>query len=224
MVNTRTKPFSLPESMQDYLTAHNTPPSQYHRSLIELADQMTQGGMRLGVEAGTFLTVLTHVMRPRLVVEVGTFIGYSSLCIAGALEAGARMVCCDVSEEWTTVARRHWEAAGLDDRIELVLGPADHTLAALPLDPPIDLAFIDADKSNYITYYEQILERLSPRGMIAVDNTMWSARVLDDDDQSADTRAIRSFNRHVADDDRVTNVTVPIGDGVTLITHAAGLR
>ncbi len=224
MANTRTKPFSLPEAMQGYLIEHNSAPSEHHRALIDHAETMAEGGMRLSTEAGTFLTILTHAIRPSFVVEVGTFIGYSSLCIAGALVDDARMLCCDVSEQWTDVARDAWQNAGVDGRIQLVIAPASETLAALPSDPPVDLAFIDADKSSYVDYYEELVPRLSPRGVIAVDNTMWAGRVLDTADTSEDTVAIRAFNDHVANDPRTTNVTVPIGDGITLISATAGVQ
>ena len=217
---TRTKPFSLPVEMQPYLAERNTAPNEHQRSLIEIAESMSEGGMRLGTEAGTLMSIITQISRPQFVVEVGTFIGYSSLCIASALTGDARLLCCDVSDEWTSIARRHWEQAGVSDRIELVLGSAVDTLSALPADQQVDLAFVDADKDNYITYYEELVGRLSPHGMIAVDNTMWGGAVLDESDTSHNTLAIRAFNDHVAADQRTRNVTVPIGDGITMITLA----
>ena len=220
MSEARLKPFSLPVEMASYLAARNTPPSEHLRSLITVADDMPEGGMRLGVEAGTFLHLLTRAVRPSFVVEVGTFIGYSSLSVATALRGDARMLCCDVSEEWTSVARRHWEAAGVADRIRLVIGPALETLRALPADPAVDLAFVDADKTNYINYYEELVGRLSPHGLMLIDNTMWSGRVLDEADATADTEAVRAFNDHVAADERTINLTVPLGDGVTMVALA----
>jgi len=216
---TQTKPFSLPVEMQAYLTARNSPPDQHLESLRRIAAEMPAGGMRLGTEAGTFLSVLVHALQPTQALEVGTFIGYSSLSIASAMGPGGRLLCCDVSDEWTTVAQQHWEAAGVADRIDLVLAPALETIAGLPDEPHLDLIFIDADKSNYINYYEALVPRLNEHGLMIVDNTMWSARVLDDTDTSPDTVAIRAFNDHVAADDRTTNVTVPMGDGLTLVTR-----
>ena len=212
-------PFSLPEAMAPYLASLNTPPDDDHRQLADVASSMPAGGMALSHEAAVFLSILVRAIEPRFVVEVGTFIGYSSLAIAKALPPGGRLLCCDVSEEWTSVARRQWEAAGVGDRVELRLGPAADTIAGLPADPTVDLALIDADKSGYEQYYELLLPRLSPNGVIAVDNTMWGGRVLDESDERVDTVALRRFNRHVADDDRTVNVTLPIGDGITLITR-----
>jgi caffeoyl-CoA O-methyltransferase len=127
------------------------------------------------------------------------------------------MVCCDVSKEWTSIARRHWAAAGIEDRIELRIGPAIETLRSLPTEPSVDFAIVDADKGGYAGYYDELVPRLSPHGLIAVDNTMWSGTVIDESDQESDTIALRAFNDHVAADARTTNVTVPIGDGITLI-------
>ena len=213
------KPFSLPIEMQDYLVARNTPPDRHLTSLIDIAAGMDAGGMRLGTEAGTFLQILTRAVNPRFAVEVGTFIGYSSLCIASQLQPGAELLCCDVSEEWTAIARQHWAEAGVDDRIRLVIAPAAETLAALPPNQVVDLAFVDADKGGYIDYYEMLVPRLSERGVMGFDNTMWRGQVLDDDDDTVDTVAIRAFNDHVAADDRTRNVTVPVGDGVTLVSR-----
>lgn len=205
--------------MQPYLMARNTQPDAVQQSLIDIAGSMPAGGMKVSTEVGTMLSILTSVLRPKFVVEVGTFIGYSSLSIAQALPPDSSLLCLDVSEEWTAIARDHWERAGVASKVDLVIAPASETLAALPPDPLVDLAFVDADKTGYIDYYEQLLGRLSPTGLIAVDNTMWSARVLDDSDQSEDTIALRAFNDHVAADSRTTNVTIPIGDGVTLISR-----
>lgn len=220
MSHAHLKPFNLPVEMADYLAARNTAPDPHRQSLIDIAAGMEHGGMRLGTEAGTLLTILARAIRPSFVVEVGTFIGYSSLSMAMGLTGDARMLCCDVSEEWTSIARSHWEAAGVSDRIELVIGPALDTLRSLPADPPVDLAFIDADKDNYINYYEELKARLSPSGLMIVDNTMWGAQVLDESDTSDNTMAIRAFNDHVAADSGTVNLTVPVGDGLTFISRA----
>lgn len=211
------KPFSLPEAMSEYLDARNSPPDPLQTALREETAQLAEAGMRFNHESAVMLRLIVTAQRPLFCVEVGTFTGYSSLTIARALPPGGRLLCCDVSEKWTAVARRHWEKAGVADRIELCIGPAIETLRGLPPDELVDFAIIDADKPGYIDYYEELVPRLSAHGLLAVDNTMWSARVLDDADTTTDTVAIRAFNDHVAADDRTTNVTVPIGDGITLI-------
>jgi caffeoyl-CoA O-methyltransferase len=149
-------------------------------------------------------------------VEVGTFTGYSSLCIARALVPGGRLLCCDVSEEWTAIARAAWVEAGVDDRIELRLGPALDTLRALPPDEPLDLAFVDADKGGYAAYLDELVPRLRPGGLLLVDNTLWSGQVVDPSDRSDDVVAIRAVNDMLAADDRLTTVLLPVADGLTL--------
>lgn len=203
--------------MADYLVNLNTPPSAAQEALRAETAELPSAMMRFNHEAAMMLQLIVRAQRPMFVVEVGTFTGYSSLTLASVLPEGARMLCCDVSEEWTDVARRHWVAAGVDDRIELRIGPALETLRSLPSEPTVDFAVIDADKTSYVDYYEELVSRLSPYGLIGVDNTMWSGQVLDEADTTDDTLAIRRFNTHVADDPRTINVTVPIGDGVTLI-------
>jgi caffeoyl-CoA O-methyltransferase len=211
------KPFSLPETMAGYLDARNTPPDAAQRALREETEQLENWGMRFNHESAVMLQLVVAAARPMFVVEIGTFTGYSSLTVARVLPPGARMLCCDVSDEWTSIARRHWIEAGVVDRIELRIGPAIQTLRALPAEPSVDFAIIDADKGGYVEYYEELIPRLSSQGLIAVDNTMWSGAVIDQADQASDTIALRAFNDHVSADPRSTNVTVPIGDGVTLI-------
>ncbi len=211
------KPFSLPEAMSAYLDARNTPPDAAQAALRSETEELAEWGMRFNHESALLVQLIVRAQQPMFCVEVGTFTGYSSLTVAREMPAGARMMCCDVSEEWTSVARRHWASAGVDDRIELRIGPAIDTLRSLPADQQVDFAIIDADKTGYVDYYEELVPRLSASGLIAVDNTIWSARVIDEDDHSPDTIALRHFNNHVAADQRTTNVTVPIGDGITLI-------
>ena len=175
--------------------------------------------MQIAPEQGEFMTMLTSMVAPKFAIEVGTFTGYSALAIAKGMEDGARLLCCDVSEEWTNIAREHWELAGVGHRIDLRIGPAIETLRALETDVVVDLAFIDADKGGYIEYYEALLPRLSPNGVICVDNTLWSGSVIDPSDTNDDTESIRRFNAHVAADARTRQVIVPIGDGLTLIRH-----
>ena len=203
-----------------YAAAHSLAPTEVQRELIaETASLGRVAGMQIGALQGAFMTVLATALRPRLAVEVGTFTGYSALCVAGALEPGAKLICCDVSEEWTSVARRYWERAGVADRIDLRIGPALDTLRALPAEPRIDLAFIDADKLGYLGYYEEILKRLSPGGVILVDNVLWGGAVADPSYRDETTEALRAFNDHVAADSRVGSVMLPIGDGLTMITR-----
>ena len=211
--------------MGEYLARHCTGPDEVQRSLIEVTQQATGGaaGMQIGVDQGVFLEIITRSMGVRTAIEIGTFTGYSSLAIARGMGPGGRLICCDVSDEWTDIGRRHWEAAGVAERIELHLAPALHTLADLPPELRVDLAFIDADKHNYLNYYEAILPHLHPKGMILVDNTLWGGTVLDShrDDLSegrnADRMAIRAFNDRVTADGRVRSVILPLGDGVTMI-------
>ena len=213
-----TKSIIVTQAVQDYAVAHSTwPPDDAQRSLIEATQAL--GGismMQISPDQGAFMTLLTKIVDAHVAVEVGTFTGYSSICIARGLAEGGRLLCCDVSEEWTSIAREHWERAGVADRIDLVIAPAAETLAALPAEPPIDLAFIDADKPGYRTYYDEIVERLRPGGVVLLDNVLWSGTVVDDADQGDDVVALRAVNDHVAADDRVEVVMLPIADGLTI--------
>jgi caffeoyl-CoA O-methyltransferase len=149
-------------------------------------------------------------------IEVGTFTGYSSLCLARALPADGTLLCCDLNHEWTSIARRHWQAAGVADKVELRLGPALETLRSLPRDPVVDLSFIDADKESYRAYYEEILPRTRPSGLILFDNVLWFGRVLDRGSDDADVRAIQELNDFLVTDPRVESVMLPIADGLTI--------
>ncbi len=212
------KSFFLGAEIHEYLVAHGTPPDAVQQQLIARTAEL--GGismMQISPEQGAFMTLLTRIVDPKLAVEVGTFTGYSALCIARGLSAGARLVCCDVSEEWTAVARTAWEQAGVADRIDLRIAPATETLAALPADTVIDLAFIDADKPNYANYYEAIVTRMQAGGLILVDNVLWSGTVIDPAVADDNTVAIRAFNDMVAADDRVESVMIPLGDGITFL-------
>ena len=211
------KTVAVTPAVHEYLVAHGTPPDEVQRSLIEATNALGPiSGMQIAPEQGALMTLLTRLVDARFAVEVGTFTGYSSICIARGLAPGGRLLCLDVSEEWTAIAREHWTAAGLDDRIELRLGPAADTLRELPPDPPIDLAFIDADKGGYRTYYDEIVQRLRPGGLVLLDNVLWSGTVVDDSNDEADTIAIRAVNDHVAADDRVEVVMLPVADGLTI--------
>jgi caffeoyl-CoA O-methyltransferase len=212
------KSFHLTPEIHDYLVRHGSPPDAVQRQLI--SETQALGGismMQIAPEQGAFMTLLTRAIGARRAVEVGTFTGYSALCIARGLPADGRLLCCDVSEEWTAIARRHWEKAGIADRIELRLGPAADTLRALPPETSFDLAFIDADKGGYPVYYEEILARLRPDGLILVDNVLWSGNVVRSEAQDDNTRQIRAFNDRVAADPRVEVVMLPVADGLTLV-------
>jgi caffeoyl-CoA O-methyltransferase len=213
-----TKFISLDDRLYSYVLAHRTPDDALLRELrADTAALGSRARMQIAADQGTLLTVLVAAMGARRALEVGTFTGYSSLCIARGLGPDGRLLACDVSEEWTAIARRYWARAGLSDRILLRLGPAAETLRSLPREPPFDFVFIDADKTGYPTYYEESLRRLRPGGLIAVDNVLWSGEVVRPDAQDEDTRAIRAFNDFVASDTRVRSVMIPVADGLTLV-------
>jgi caffeoyl-CoA O-methyltransferase len=213
------KSFYLSPPIHDYLVAHGTPPDEVQRWLIDETKRQVpdRAMMQIAPEQGAFMTVLTRLLGVRQAVEVGTFTGYSALAIARGLAPGGQLLCCDVSEEWTNLARQAWERAGVSDRIELRLGPAIDTLRSLPAGETVDLAFIDADKRSYASYYDELLARLRPNGVILVDNTLWMGTVVDASVTDDDTKAIRAFNDAVAADDRVDAVQLPISDGLTLL-------
>jgi caffeoyl-CoA O-methyltransferase len=201
-----------------YLTAHSTPPDAVLRELAtETAERYpNEVGLQVAPELGAFLTLLTRLARARTAIEVGTFTGYSSICLARGLADGGRLLCCDVSPEWTSVARKYWEQAGLADRIELRLGSALETIRALPEHEQFDVAFIDADKLSYPQYWTELVPRVRPGGAIMVDNTFSHGRVLDAGNDNPSVIAVRAMNDLAAADDRVELVMVPIGDGLTV--------
>ena len=215
------KTVTVTAELHRYLVGHGTPPDGVQVALIEETRRVTgdAAGMQVAPEQGALLAFLAELIGARRVVEVGTFTGYSALCLARALPPApeGRLLCLDVSAEWTAVARRYWERAGVADRIELRLGPAADSLRALPLDEPLDLAFVDADKPGYVTYYEELVARLRPGGLLVADNVLWSGRVVDPADTDESTEAIRRFNEHVRRDARVSRVVLPVGDGLTLV-------
>jgi caffeoyl-CoA O-methyltransferase len=212
------KSFQLSPEIHEYLVAHGTPPDEIQRELIAATEALGPISiMQISPEQGAFLTMLCQLVGAREAVEVGTFTGYSALCLARGLTTDGHLICCDVSEEWTSVGRPYWQRAGVADRIDLRIAPALETLRALPTDPHLDVAFIDADKGGYLSYFEEILPRLRPNGVVLVDNVLWSGNVVDAAITDADTEAIRAFNDHVAADDRVDTVMLPIADGLTVI-------
>jgi caffeoyl-CoA O-methyltransferase len=209
----------LDSAIAAYCGEHTTPPDDVLQDLAAETVAALGGAaiMQIAPEQGVLLGMLVRLSGATRAVEVGTFTGYSALCIARALGDGGRLLCCDVNEEWTAMARRYWERGGVADRIDLRIGPALDTLRDLPTEPSFDLAFIDADKASYAAYYEELLPRLRRGGLLAVDNTLWSGRILDPEAQDPDTCAIRAFNDRVASDERVTTVLLPIADGLTLV-------
>ena len=210
----------LDDAVLAYMDAHSTAPDDVQRDLVAATEPLGDvRRMQIGAVQGSFMTLLVGLLQPRFAVEVGTFTGYSALAVAKALPAGGQLLCCDVSEEWTAIAREHWERAGVADRIDLRIGPALETLVALPPEPPVDFAFIDADKANYINYYEELVRRLSPRGVILVDNVLWGGGVAVSGQDDPTTEALRAFNAHAVADPRVQVALLPVGDGLTLITH-----
>ncbi|WP_346536554.1 O-methyltransferase [Micromonospora sp. DPT] len=211
-----TKPLPLTPELHAYLVAHGSPPDEIIRDLAEetLAALPAQATMQVAPEQAAFLTFLTRLLGVRRAVEVGTFTGLSSLAIARGLPEDGRLTCFDISEEYTGIARRYWERAGVADRIELRIGPAGETLRELPQERHLDFAFIDADKTGYPVYWDELVPRMRPGAVIAVDNTLRGGRVLAP--QNADDRAIAAFNDEVLADVRVEAVMLPIADGVTL--------
>jgi predicted O-methyltransferase YrrM len=207
----------LAPGLHDYIVAHSTPPDALMRDLIvETAERFPDHTVfQIGPEQGTFMTMLAGLMGARRVIEIGTFTGYSSICLARGMATGGKLICCDVSEEWTSLARTYWQKAGLDDRIELRLGPALETVRALPSAASLDLAFIDADKTGYAGYWDEIVPRMRPGGMILVDNTLLHGRIFHAEPDH-DAVAVREFNEHVLADDRVVLAMLPVGDGLTL--------
>jgi len=201
----------------DYAVAHGSWPED--PVLADLRDETAALGpvasMQIGPDQGQLLTLLTLLVGASRAVEVGTFTGYSSLCITRGLAADGTLLCCDVSEAWTATARNAWERAGVAERIELRIAPAIETLRSLPTGPTIDLAFIDADKGGYCDYWDELVPRVRPGGLLLADNVLWSGRVVEGDGDE-DVRSIRAFNDRVAADDRVDVVVLPAFDGLTV--------
>lgn len=210
----------LTDGIADYLVDHTTPADDVERRLIEETGALRWSMMQIGVPQARFMALLTRILRPTTVVEVGTFTGYSALVVARELAPDARLIACDLSDEWTSIGRRYWAEAGVDDRIELRLGPAADTLRALPDDLIVDLAFVDADKTGYAEYLDLLEPHLGPRGVVLVDNVLWDGRILDRSDTSDDTEALRAFNARVVADPRFDVALLPVGDGLSFITRA----
>ncbi len=205
-----------------YVAARAAAPDEVLRDLVDETAAATGGAaaMQIAPDQGALLGLLVRLAGARRAIEIGTFTGYSSICIARALPADGRLLCCDVSEQWTSIARHAWERAGLSDRIDLRIAPALDTLRALSEDDTFDMAFIDADKPSYWDYFDELVaRRVRTGGLICVDNTLWSGRVAADEPiepSDENTLALRDFNDRVAADNRVESYILPIADGLTL--------
>jgi caffeoyl-CoA O-methyltransferase len=211
--------FIVEPSVESYAEEHSTPPTDlFERLAAETREKTTAPQMMVGQLEGMLLAELVRLSRARRVLELGTFTGYSSISMAIALPTGGRVITCDVNEETTAIARRYAEEAGVADRIDFRLGPALDAIAGL--DGPFELVFIDADKPNYVNYYEATLPLLAGGGLMVIDNTLWSGRVVDPEDEQETTRAIRELNDHVLADPRVENVLLTVRDGMNLVWRA----
>ncbi|MFO8023708.1 class I SAM-dependent methyltransferase [Thiohalophilus sp.] len=210
---------NLNDTVYEYLLAHSLRESPLLKQLREETATLEMARMQISPEQGQLLNLLVKLLGARQVIEIGVFTGYSALCMAEALPADGRLVACDINQEWTDMARRYWHEAGVHKQIELLLAPADKTLQKL-IDTgnanSFDFAFIDADKSHYLTYYEQCLKLIRRGGLIAIDNTLWNGDVADPAVNDADTQAIRDLNDALHSDSRVDISLLPIGDGLTL--------
>ncbi|MGB3808815.1 MAG: class I SAM-dependent methyltransferase [Parvibaculum sp.] len=209
----------LPEKIDAYVNSLATSETKAQKALRIETQKLPFAGMQIAPDQGAFLTLLVRSIGARNAIEIGTFTGYSALAIARALPDDGKLICCDVSEEWTSIARRYWKDSGLENRIELKLAPALETLEGLighGKQGTFDFAFIDADKTGYDAYYEACLKLLRPNGLIAIDNVLWSGAVTDPAATDADTVALRALNIKIANDTRVDAAMLTIGDGVTL--------
>jgi caffeoyl-CoA O-methyltransferase len=205
-------------AVSDYLLAHCTPADDLLRDLAaETREAFPEAAvMQVSHDEGELLTMLTRLVGARRAVEVGVFTGYSSICIARGMPGDGHLLACDVSETYTALARRYWKRAGLDGRIELRVAPALETLRALPADPVLDLAFVDADKTGYPLYYEELVTRLRPGGLLILDNVLYGGEVLDPAPPGSAQAAVSGLNEIIVGDARVESVMLPVRDGVTL--------
>jgi len=210
---------AMTPQLYDYLERHRSDrdpiAAELQKETVEKVGPMAL--MQIAPEQGAFMALLAKAIGAKNAVEVGTFTGYSALCVARALPPDGKLLCCDINDEWTSIGRRFWEKAGVANKIDLRLGPALDTLRALPADTRFDLAFIDADKTNYRHYYEEILKRLRPNGLILFDNVLWMGQVIDDSNKTEDTVALRELNEFLANDQRVESVMLSISDGLTVV-------
>ncbi len=211
---------SIDDRIYDYLCAVTINESELLQQLRKETAKLEYSVMQISPEQGQFMSLLIKLMSATRAIEIGTFTGYSSICIASAMPDNGKLICCDISPQWTDVAEKYWGLAGLENKIDLHIQPAEQTLQILLDDgaeKSFDFIFIDADKQNYIMYYEMALRLLRKGGVIAVDNTLWSGAVADPENTEATTRAIRRFNEMLKIDNRVSQSLLTIGDGLTLI-------
>ncbi len=205
--------------LYEYVLAHRS--DHGDPVLRALAEETSTLGpismMQASPEQASFMTLLARAIGARSAVEIGTFTGYSALCIARGIADDGKLLCCDLNEEWTAIGRDYWKRAGVDQKIELRIGPALETLRALPRTVQFDFAFIDADKTGYRNYYEEILARMRRDGLILFDNVLWMGHVVSGDTDDESTRALRDLNDSLADDPRVEAVMLPISDGLTIV-------
>jgi len=212
------KSFQLSPALHAYMLDHGTAPDEIQQELIEATSALGDISiMQIAPEQGAIMTMLTHLIGARRAIEVGTFTGYSALCIARGLPQDGELICCDVSEEWTQIGIPFWEKAGVRDRIDLRIAPALETLKDIAEDSIFDLAFVDADKPNYPHYVDELARLVRSGGLILVDNVLWKGRVIDPDADDSNTLAIRAFNTSVAHDDRFDTVMLPISDGLSFL-------
>jgi caffeoyl-CoA O-methyltransferase len=217
-VDEEPKTVQMTAELHAYLVSHGTPPDEIQRSLIDETRALGDASvMQIAPEQGAFMTLLARILGARRAIEIGTFTGYSALCLARGLADDGELICCDVSEEWTSIGRRYWEKAGVAHKIDLRIAPAIETLAQLPRESDFDLAFIDADKSGYVAYFEALLPLIRKGGVILVDNVLWKGAVANPAEDDKNTSAIREFNEVAAADSRVECVMLPIADGLTLL-------
>ncbi len=210
---------SLDDKLYQYLLNHSVRESPLMRRLREKTALQEMSRMQIAPEQGQFMALLVELIGAERIIEIGTFTGYSALCMAQAMPDNGLLVCCDINKEWTDIARPFWREAGIDKRIQLHIAPALSTLDRLLEQGEadrFDMAFIDADKTNSLNYYERCLKLLRPNGLLLFDNTLWDGAVADPDDQDADTQALRELNDRLHQDERVSISLVPIGDGLTL--------
>ena len=212
--------FLLSETLSDYVRATTVHPDEVAADLIAETAAMAAGGrfsptLQIAPEQGTFMQLLATALGARRAIEIGTFTGFSALCVARGLPADGSLLCLDVSEEWTSVARRYWERAGLSDRIELRLGDAHETLRALPVAETYDLAFVDADKTGYPLYVQHLYPRMRANGVVLLDNTLRGGHVLEP--RTDDDRAIAGLNDALVRDPRWETVLLPLADGLTML-------
>jgi len=212
-----TTTLGLSEALQEYVRTMSVRESSVLKQLRQETATLSNAVMQISPEQGQFMSLLVKLMHAERAIELGTFTGYSSLCVAQALPERGRLIACDVSEEWTTIARKYWKLAGVLAKIDLRLGPAADTIKRVASEKiEFDFAFIDADKENYITYFNLLLPLIKKGGLIAIDNVLWSGRVADPSETENDTESIRAFNEFIKQIHEVEISMVPIGDGLTL--------